>query len=313
MSGAKWPILLLGSSGFIGHAVLKRLFQRGDHVIALARRQRPHMLEHPNITWIYGDLRDPSVLGRLFSSPVDAVIYAAGSHTPADASRDPAADLETNLLPLVRSLELAASAQVRRFIYISSGGTVYGPMALPAQEDTPAAPVGAYGLAKATAEKYIALMTRNTPLIPVVLRLSNVYGPEQLPRPGFGFVPTAILRALRDEPISLFNGGRDVRDYVYLDDVIGAILLALDDQRAMTLNIGSGVGASGLDVIKTLEGVLGKPIQTHLEAGRAQDVSSIVLNIGRAKDVLGWQPLKPLHAGLTTTVEWLSRRLRHNA
>jgi UDP-glucose 4-epimerase len=303
---------MIGASGFIGHALLKRLFQRGNHVIALAQRPRPHLLENPNITWIYGDLRDTSLLGRLFGSRPNAIIYAAGSYTPADASRDPAADLEINLLPLVRCVEQAISVGVRRFVYLSSGGTVYGPTSLPAQEDMPTAPVGAYGLARAAAEKYIALITRNTSTIPSVLRLSNVYGPEQLPKPGFGFIPTAILRALRDEPIPLFNGGRDIRDYVYLDDVIEAILLALDDDHAMTLNIGSGVGASGLDVIKTLESVLGESVKTHAEASRPQDVTSIILNIERAQSLLGWQPRQTLHSGLTSTVTWLSKLMRQS-
>jgi UDP-glucose 4-epimerase len=309
MTRTKGPTLLLGGSGFIGHALLKHLFQRGDHVIASARRQRPGLLENPNVTWVYGDLRDTSLLGRLFSVPPQAIVYAAGSHTPADASRDPAADLETSLLPLVRCLEQAVTAKVSRFVYISSGGTVYGPTTAPACEDMPMAPVGAYGLSKVTAEKYIALMTRNTQLIPAVLRVSNVYGPEQLPKPGFGFIPTAILRALRDEPIPLFNGGRDIRDYVYIDDVVGAVLSALDGERALTLNIGSGVGKSGLDVAKALEDVLGKPVQTHLEAGRAQDVTSIVLNVELARDLLDWQPETSLHSGLAATVAWLSQRL----
>jgi UDP-glucose 4-epimerase len=310
VTGIRRPVLLLGGSGFIGHAALRHLFERGDHVIALAQRQRPHLLENPNITWIFGDLRDTSLLGRLFSMPPGAIIYAAGSHTPADSSRDPAADLETNLLPLVRCLELAIAAKVDRLVYISSGGTVYGSTVTPAREEMSIAPVNAYGLAKASSEKYIALMTRNTSLVPAILRVSNVYGPEQLPKPGFGFIPTAILRALNEEPIPLFNGGRDIRDYVFVDDVIAAILSALDDERPMTLNIGSGVGASGLDVVKTLEDVLGKPVQIHLEGSRVQDVTSVVLNVERAQHLLGWRPMTALHAGLASTVAWLSQRLK---
>jgi UDP-glucose 4-epimerase len=309
MARTRGPTLLIGGSGFIGHALLRHLFERGDQVIALARRQRLGLLENPNVTWIYGDLRDAALLGRLFSVSPDAIVYAAGSHTPADSSRDPAADLESNLLPLVRCLEQAIAAKVRRFVYISSGGTVYGPTAVPAREDMPVAPVNAYGLTKATAEKYIALMTRNTCLIPAVLRVSNIYGPEQLPKPGFGFIPTAILRALREEPIPLFNGGRDVRDYVYVDDAIAAILSALDDERAMTINIGSGVGANGLDIVRTLEDVLGKPVETRHEASRVQDVTSIILDIERAQDLLGWRPSRSLRSGLAATVAWLSQRL----
>lgn len=309
MTKPKRPILLLGASGFIGHAVLSWLFARGDHVVGLARRQRPNLLANPAIAWVYGDLRDPSLLGRLFSTPPDAVIYASGSHTPANSSRDPVGDLKSNLIPLVRCLEHAVNARVRRFVYISSGGTVYGPTSGPALEDAPNAPIGAYGLSKVTAERYIRLMTRNSALSPAILRVSNIYGPEQLPKPGFGFIPTAILHALRGESIPLFNEGRDIRDYVYVDDVVLAVLAALDGHRELTINIGSGVGSSGVDVVKALESVLGKPISTHFEGARGHDVTSIVLNIERARDVLGWRPTMPLQSGLVPTVDWLSQQL----
>ena len=275
---------MLGASGFIGHAVLSRLFARGDHVVGLARRQRSNLLANPAIAWVYGDLRDPSLLGRLFSTPPDAVIYASGSHTPADSSRDPVGDLEFELNSAGALPGACGNARVRRFVYISSGGTVYGPTSGPALEDAPNAPIGAYGLSKVTAERYIRLMTRNSALSPAILRVSNIYGPEQLPKPGFGFIPTAILHALRGEFIPLFNEGRDIRDYVYVDDVVLAVLAALDDHRELTINIGSGVGSSGVDVVKALESVLGKPISTHFEGARGHDVTSIVLNIERARE-----------------------------
>ena len=300
------PVLLLGGSGFIGHALLRQLCGRGDRVIALAQRWRPDLLENSRITWVYGDLRDTSVIGRLFHEHAGTIIYAAGSQTPAASRRDPAADVEANLAPLIRCLERAVETRVRRFVYISSGGTVYGPSAGPVVEDMPTAPINEYGLLRATAEKYIALMGRDTPLSRIILRVSNVYGPGQMPKPGFGLIPTAILRALEGEPIVLFNGGRDIRDYVYVNDVVTAILRAVDDDRTMSLNIGSGIGASGLDVVTALEDVFGKRLQIRLEPGRAEDVTSIILDIGRARQCLGWRPTVELRPGLAATVAWLS-------
>lgn len=302
------PIVLLGASGFIGNHLLDRLSAEKRHVIALARASRPHLPQHPNITWVFGDIRDPAILVRLFSDPPRAVIHAAGSHTPSDSANAPASDIETNLVPLVRSVELAVRAGVRRYVFLSSGGTIYGPTATPIGEDAPPNPIGAYGLAKLTAEQYLRLLTENTGTGSAILRLSNVYGPGQVPKPGFGFVPTAILRALRDEEIPLFNNGHDIRDYVYIDDVLNAITACLDDSRSYVLNIGSGQGTSGLEIMQTLEAVMGKPLRLAPLPGRTQDVSSIVLDTGRAGQILGWQAQTPLSSGLAATKSWLQTR-----
>lgn len=301
-------ILVLGAGGFIGAALLHRLAARGERIVALARQPSSSRPQLPGVTWVHGDLRRPEVRERLFACRPRAVIHGAAAHLPPEAARDPTGDIACNLIPLVACLECAATHGVRRHVFLSSGGTVYGPLTAPATEDNPTNPTGAYGAGKLAGEKYVQALSGNAGATFAILRLSNVYGPGQMPRPGFGFIPTAVLKALAGEEIVLFNGGQDRRDYVFVDDVCGAIVAALDAESSFVGNVGSGVALSGLEVIEHLRQALDIPLTVRATAGRPGDVTFNALDTSRLARLLGWRAETDFANGLGRTIDWLRRR-----
>lgn len=299
-------VLVIGASGFIGTHLVSQLLARQVAVIGLARHAGA---DRPGLRWVCGDVREPGVMAEALAARPAAVVWASSTHRPADSARDPVGDIEGNLIPLVRCLQQSGPAGVSRFIYLSSGGTVYGPVEGTASESTPCNPVSPYGIGKLAGEKYVRMICAAAGMRSFVLRMSNIYGPGQTIQAGFGFIPTVIGLALAGRPIPLFSGGHDVRDYLHVADAVDALLKALAAEHSGLVNIGSGVGHSGLDVVRLVEGILGRPLALDIQGGRGGDVSRIVLAVAAARECLGWQPRIAMEEGLTSTLEWVRRSM----
>jgi UDP-glucose 4-epimerase len=206
--------------------------------------------------------------------------------------------------------ELCGKLKVRRLVFVSSGGTVYGlPSAIPTPETAPTDPIGAYGVSKLSIEKYLAVYQRLHGLDYRILRVTNPYGPFQVPIKNQGLVAAIISKALRGETNEIWGDGSVIRDYIFIDDVVDALIAAASDQSAGRIfNIGSGVGRSVREVIAAIELALGKKLDIAWKQGRAADVPASVVAIDRARDLMGWQPKVPLDSGLAQTIQWWQPR-----
>jgi UDP-glucose 4-epimerase len=196
---------------------------------------------------------------------------------------------------------------VEKIVFMSSGGTVYGvPRSLPIDEDHPTFPISSYGIQKLTIEKYLHLAQRMHGLDYCILRGANVYGPQQRLDIAQGAVAVFLDRTLRAKPIEIWGDGSVVRDYLYVEDLAGALVKAATYQgEPRIFNVGSGIGTSLNELVSTLRAVTGAKLDVQYSGARAVDVPANVLECARARRHLGWQPQVSLAEGVRRTYEWL--------
>lgn len=295
-------ILLLGGAGFIGTALIHRLVPFGRPVHVISRKPSPACT--PNAFVHVGDLSDPILLKRL-REECNAVVHLAASTTPGSSARQPSGECDT-LLSTIRLLEVLQDWQDTPLIFLSSGGTVYGNSLLnPVTENTPFSPLSYHAAGKTAIEGFLSAFRAAGHQV-TILRPSNTYGPGQCLRQGFGLVRTALQNLATGAPMEIWGDGETVRDFVYVDDVVDAILSILNNPAdANTYNVGSGKGHTVNEVLAIAQRVSGQPLQINYHPARSADVREVVLDNTRIRTVLGWQPSVGLEEGIHRTWQWL--------
>jgi UDP-glucose 4-epimerase len=307
--------LLFGGGGFIGSAVADRLLADG-HALRIFELPRvdPHRPfdSSESVEWLTGDFQNVHDLRRAIGG-VDAVLHLVSTTLPKGSNEDPVYDVNTNVISTIHMLNTMVQTGVKRIIFISSGGTVYGvPHAIPIPEDHPTDPEVSYGITKLMIEKYLYLYSRLHGLEPISLRVANPYGERQRAGTGQGAVSAFIRRALAGEPIEIWGDGSVARDYIYISDVACACALAMQYRGAkMIFNISSEVGTSLTDLVAAIETIIQKPLQVRHLPGRSFDVPISVLDSSLAKKELNWAPKVGLLEGLRRTISWLSNESQH--
>lgn len=299
-------VIVLGGGGFIGSHLSQKLINAGFEVRVFGR----HFLSRPHLQGaeIYeGDFNDQAVLATAIEG-MEVVIHLIHATFPTVANVEMVADLERSVIGSVRLLKSSKDQGVRRVLFISSGGTVYGPTRKALiDEDHPTNPISAYGINKLTIEKYVSLHETMFGLEGFNLRIANPYGPLQTGRRQQGLIPTVFSRISAGKPITIFGDGSETRDYVYIEDVAEAIarIIAYDGHQRC-FNIGSAQsGKTILDVVNAIETITG--LQAKLEFGptRSFDVRSNVLDCTRLMRETGWLPKTGFDDGVAQTVRWL--------
>ncbi len=298
--------VVLGGSGFLGQRLCRKLVARGFKVRSVSRTGRPRGEAQPwwsQVNWISADV------GTETSAPAmegaDLVFHLASSTYPSTSNSDAVFDLESNLVGCVRMLKTAVECRVRRLIFISSGGTVYGvPRQNPIPETHPTDPICSYGIHKLAIEKYLYLFRALKDLDSVVLRVSNMYGEFQdLERP-LGAISHFAHRAVQGKPIEIWGDGTIRRDYIHVDDVVSAFLKSISYRGPEHIfNIGSGRSISLNDVLDLIRQRVANNVVVNYEPGRSFDVRENVLDITRAGRELAWEPSIKLETGLDRLIE----------
>lgn len=272
------PTLLLGGRGFIGQAVARRLTTLGVPTLVVGRGDLPQL---------------PEALRRS-----GVVIHLASSTTPGSSAHNPL--LEDANLTLTKAVtELIEPLPPKHLVFFSSGGTVYGnPEHLPVSESAPLRPLSPYGRGKVLQEN-MCMSLRTHGHAVTVLRPSNVYGPGQTGRQGFGLIP-AILSAIRQKnPIDVWGDGESVRDYVHIDDLVEATLCVISrPDLAGIFNVASGTGHSVNDVIRYVEQAAAQSVAVRFKPMRDADVRAVVLDTTKFSDTFGWSASIALPSGL---------------
>jgi UDP-glucose 4-epimerase len=309
MVAQKPSCVVLGGGGFIGTNLCRRLAASGYRVRAFGRRRLfPDDLH--GVEWRQGDFTDAGAIAAAIES-FDIVFHLIHATMPQAADLDIAADLQDNVVPSIALLELCRKLAVKRVVFVSSGGTVYGvPHQVPTPETAPTQPICAYGISKLAIEKYLALYHHLHSLDYRVLRITNAFGPFQTALKNQGVIAALIARALNGEPIEIWGDGTVVRDFVFVDDVADALgKAALGDHGGERIfNIGSGRGHSLREAIAAIETLLGSELKIEWRPGRSIDVPVSVVTIDRARESLDWTPKTSFEAGLEKTIEWGRQR-----
>ena len=308
MSLAGVPCLVLGAGGFIGSHLCQALASAGARVHGFGRR--PAFTDSlPAMRFTAGEFTDRAALA-LAVDGAEIVFHLLGGTNPEVSNKDPIADLQVNTVASVQLLELCRAAGVRKIVFVSSGGTVYGvPAAVPIPEDAATNPISAYGINKLMVEKYLQLYATLGGPRAVTLRVANPYGPFQSPFRRQGLVSALIETVLAGRPVEIWGDGQVVRDYLYVGDLADAMLAAsLYEGPEQVLNVGSGIGRSVLEVVALVCTALGQnPPSVIHKPGRRADVPTNVLDISRIQQTLGWSPRTDWMDGLHRTATWVAK------
>jgi len=304
--------LIIGGSGFLGRHVASYLMARGERVIVADIVPPPkgaHSSEFQLIDFNKASDAEVDILVR----EAHVVYHFAWSSIPATAESNPALDLAENVgatLRILGALRVRGSGTV---VFPSSGGTVYGRLSqIPASEDHALNPISAYAAAKVSAEKYLGVFRYVHGVDARIARLANPYGAGQSRQRPQGSVAHFVHRALARQPIEIWGDGGVVRDYVHVADAVSG-LVTLGEARlpknfeVPTVNIGTGRGVSLNDIVETIEALLGRRLEVVRRPPRAFDVPVNVLDIRRARDLLGWAPQLSFEAGVSRMIEDLKQ------
>ena len=243
-------------------------------------------------------------------SGCDVIFHLISTTLPRSSNENPIYDVETNVVGTLHLLEVAKKNAIKKLIFVSSGGTVYGiPQEVPIKESHPTEPICSYGIGKLAIEKYLNLFHLLHGLDYCVLRLANPFGERQRVAAEQGAVTVFLDKALRNEEIAIWGDGSVVRDYFYVGDAVSAMTKALAYKGSSgVFNIGSGTGQSLYQILDAIEALLGKPIRNTFFPARGFDVPVSVLDISRAAELLDWHPETTFTEGLSRTSRWLLRR-----
>lgn len=302
------PCLVLGGGGFIGVNLCRRLAAMGTQVRGFGHRSE-FVDRIPSVIWTQGDFTDRIALARVVDG-AEYVFHLIGGSIPETSNKDPVADLCASTVASLHLLDICRTCAVRKIVFVSSGGTVYGPgVPVPTPETAPTNPVSAYGISKIATEKYLSLYRYLHGLDYCILRVANPYGPFQNPNRRQGVIAALINRALHGKDLEIWGSGDVVRDFIHVDDVVEAIIAVCDYHGGSELfNVGSGSGRSiaqvAADVITVTQRSDAKVIH---RPGRATDVPVSVLDIGLIQRETGWSPRMPWLEGLRATADWISQ------
>jgi UDP-glucose 4-epimerase len=308
-SAAPQRITVLGGAGFLGSHICRELVACGYAVRIFEKTYASRLLVRDfeaGIQVCEGDISKPDDVLRACAD-AEVIINLVHTTVPGSSMTDPSFDIETNLVAAERWLRKLNETSVRRVYYVSSGGTVYGiPQTNLVDESHPTNPICSYGITKLSIEKYLQMYASLYGFDAFVLRPSNVYGPGQRLNIGQGVIGVLADRAIRGLPLEVWGHGNQLRDYLYVDDLVEAIMVLLRYSGGeRTFNISSGQGHSVLEILDSLAGILGSLPEIRHTPVREFDVPGNVLDSSRLRTETGWQPSVALSEGIARTVEWL--------
>jgi UDP-glucose 4-epimerase len=296
--------VVTGGAGFIGSNLVDALLARGDDVTVvdnLASGKRRNV--DPAAAFFEDDIR-----GELDFAGIDVVFHLAAQADVQTSMQRPDYDADVNVVGTVRVLE-AARAVGAQVVFSSTGGAIYGECMQPAREDGTLEPMSPYGIAKLAGEHYVAGWNRIHGSKHVVLRFGNVYGPRQDSGLEGGVVAIFLERMARGEETAIFGDGLQTRDFVYVGDVVGALLAAAGRQGG-PYNVGTGRETTILDLHRACASVAGSDNAPRLAEARLGDVRRSVLDVSLIERELGWRAQTSLEDGVRATWDWTRDALR---
>jgi UDP-glucose 4-epimerase len=313
--------VIFGGSGFTGSHLVQDLLEQGLPTRVFSRgRLRSEVASRDDVEVVVGDVASRADVHRGLAGATD-VVYLVQSTVPASSMADLQFDVASNVIPFISFLEqVRQSRTVRRLVYVSSGGTVYGNsgQAVPFKESHPTVPISSYGLTKLMSEHYVRLVLARSGITSYILRPSNAYGEGQDLTRNQGAVGIFLKALHGGSPITLYGEGMAVRDFVYVGDVVRAISSCLDDRRVrldpVTYNVGSSAPVSLSMLVATIEELVGKRFTIRHEPARPFDCTYNVLDTAAIREDLGWSAQTAFETGLARTWTWiqsLPRNARH--
>lgn len=316
MSGS---VLITGGAGFIGSHIAEAYQAAGWSVTCLDDLSRGKQAQVPQgARFVEADVRSRAAFDAIASGGFDVVVHQAAQIDVRISVDEPALDASINLVGFANVLSAVAAGKVKRVVFASSGGVVYGdPSVLPTPEPTTNLPISPYGVSKLAGEHYLRVLGELHGFEGVALRYANVYGPRQDPKSEAGVVSIFVSRLLEGRPLTIFGDGTQTRDYVYVKDVARANLLAGsvavsrgDRLDVPAFNIGTGRETSVNDLAAHVGRALGREPAIEYAAARPGELYRSCLDISKAARELGWTPQASFDEGMKALAGWFEGTVR---
>ncbi len=316
MSG---KVLVTGGAGFIGSHIAEAYLRDGWEVVVLDDLSRGHELNVPQgARFVRADIRSPEARDTVATGRFDVVNHHAAQIDVRVSVDRPAFDSHINVVGFVNLLEGAGEGGVKRVIFASSGGVVYGdPTVIPTPETAAKLPISPYGVSKLAGEYYLRALAALRGFEGVAMRYANVFGPRQDPKSEAGVVSIFVSRLLAGQPLTVFGDGRQTRDYVFVKDVARANVLAASvpisrdgDFDGPAFNIATSVQRNVLELAASVGQVMGRKPELEFAEPRAGELFRSALDVSKAKKVLGWTPQYVFEDGLRELVDWFKKEAR---
>ena len=307
-------VLVSGGAGFIGSHVVDKFIGLGYDVVvvdSLSTGKRENL--NPAAVFYELDIRDPRLLEVVGDEKPDVINHHAAQIDVRTSVERPDFDADVNIVGSIKLLEAGLAAGAQRFIFASTGGAIYGepdPSQLPADEETPARPISHYGCSKLAFERYLYLYRIQRGLDYVILRYPNVYGPRQDPHGEAGVTAIFALKMLGNEPCVIFGDGTETREYVYIDDIVEANVLAVEKGAGETYCLGRGIEVTVPELFETLAGLTGYSQEPKWEPLRPGEIHRICISGEKARRELGWESKVELEEGLAELAEFFRGKLQ---
>jgi UDP-glucose 4-epimerase len=305
-------LLVTGGAGFIGSNTVDALIAEGLGEVAilddLSAGQRSQL--NPKARFHEADLRDAAKVQRIIGEErPEVIVHLAAQMDVRRSVADPAFDAQVNLVGFLNLIEAARQHGLKRVIFSSTGGAIYGEQEqFPCNEDHPRRPISPYGIAKFATEAYLFFYQAQYGIDYVALRYANVYGPRQDPHGEAGVVAIFCGRLIEDQPVTIYGDGKQTRDYVYVGDVVRANLAAVKSSVSGAFNIGTGIETSVNHLFRTLAQAAGSSRAPSYGAARAGEQLRSVISPARAAKELNWRAEVPLATGLAQTYRFFQER-----
>lgn len=298
-------VVVFGANGFVGQHLVKHLAASGAQVVALVGERDQSC--KPGVEVVAGAFTTANAFAPWLAK-ARVVIHAASRSTPGRTAGKPKCEIDTNLVPTLALLEALQDAPGCELLYLSSGGALYGDTGTrAAQERDMIRPKSYYAAGKAAAEHFIHAYAAQFGRAATILRPSNLYGPGQSVRSGFGIIPTAFHKIQTKETLDIWGDGSAVRDYLYIDDFMALCMNILSSpmpKGVQLFNVAYGEGVSLIMLIRFIQEVSGCQLSMRYDSSRSVDVAQIELDADKAKKQFGWTPEVSLRNGLMLTWQW---------
>jgi len=295
------PILVTGGAGFVGSHVVDALLDQGRRVIVLddlSKGARDRVPEAAELVVL--DVAHADAQALVAEAKPSAIVHCAAQTSVPESFVDPARDALTNVVGSINVIRGALAADTRRFVYVTSGGAIYGGGSPPYAEDSPIEPASPYGWTKLAGERYLSMLATGR-MSWVALRLANVYGPRQRADAEGGVVARFADRMATKQLVTIDGDGEQTRDFVYVGDVVNSVLRAIDSPVQGPLNIGTGHGTSVNELFRELASIAGYSVEPLYGTPRVGDIRHSALACWRAQDEIGWVPRVDFQEGLRKT------------
>ena len=304
--------LVTGGAGFIGSHLTEKLHQNNIEVLVvdnLLTGKKENLLSLDLENTIYGDVGSEETLKIIKNFNPDVCFHLAAQSSVVISVEDPLLDFEHNLLQPVQLIKILLETDCKQFIFTSSGGTIFGePEVIPTSEDDYAGePASPYGLAKKKLNELIEVMLQNETMSYSILNLSNVYGPRQDPHGEAGVMSIFTGKLMNNETPTIYGDGKQTRDYVYVLDVVDALIKSAETDDNLFLNIGTGVETSVNELVSILSQKISWDGEPEYAPSREGELLRSVLNNERAMSQIGWEPKYTLDTGLDELISWFSK------